>query len=264
MAFDEENPPSYDGFMTIESLQNQTVKKLVRLKNHKDRTETGRFLAEGPHLIEEAWQAGLLEKVFVRLGNLAPEDCPVPVEYCSQAVLNKISSQKSDALCIGLCKMPAYTFRPAAKKTLLLDGVQDPGNVGTLIRSACAFGADQVVLSGQCADPYSPKVIQSTQGALFHIPCVTMPLEEAIEPLKQNETPVYGAALHTDSINLQDLAVPSQYGLIIGSEGKGIRPEILNLCTQTLFIEMKQFESLNAAIAGSILLYAFQFPKAKR
>lgn len=246
--------------MTIESLQNQTVKKLVKLHKAKGRQETGLFLVEGAHLIEEAWKAGWLERLYLLSNANVPSDCPVAFDLCSQDVLNKISAQKSDARCIGVCRIPKTAPDFACSKTLVLDGVQDPGNVGTLIRSAYSFGVEQVILGTGCADPFSPKVIQSTQGALFHIPCIQHNAYEAATAIQDNGIPVLGAALHQDSINLHDLKTPKSFCLVIGSEGKGISKEVLQACTETVFIEMNAFESLNAAIAGSIILYAFQFP----
>lgn len=251
----------------ITSAQNQTIKELAKLSSKKVRDEKGLFLAEGLHLLQEASDAGLLEQVFQL------EDAPLfqtrtkqytPITFCTQAVLNKLSSQKSDAKYIGVIRKPEETdlaaFLKSHQKVLLLDHLQDPGNVGTLIRSACAFGMDAVLLSADCADPYGPKAIQSSQGALFHIPVLEADLLSAIETLKQEGVHVYGAALHQDSSELHDTKIPETFGIVIGNEGQGIRPVILAACSSLIHIEMAAFESLNAAIAGSILMYAFQFP----
>lgn len=254
----------------IESVQNATIKDLARLSTKKERDRQGLFLIEGLHLLEEAAAAGLLEHVY-QLQTLDPfrfqsagSDRPVPVTLCSQPVLNRLSAQKSDARYIGVCRKPDLSFEagPSMKKILLLDRVQDPGNVGTLIRSACSFGLDAVILSSDCADPYGPKTIQSTQGALFHIPVFSADLLQTIQTLRSQALPVYGAALHQNSIELHDLSIPDGFALIIGNEGQGISQSVLDACTQLVHIEMAAFESLNAAIAGSILMYAFQFPSS--
>ncbi|MFR7639255.1 MAG: TrmH family RNA methyltransferase [Allobaculum sp.] len=243
--------------MKIESLQNAAVKAMVRLKNKKDRDASGQFLVEGFHMIQEAAQAGLLLKVY-QLENL--ETLPgIETIFCSQPVLNKMSAQKSDARYIGLCKKPAYAASSQATRVLLLDQIQDPGNMGTLIRSALSFGIEKILCSADCTDPFGPKTLQSSQGAIFHLPVVTCNLAEAVEDLKSRDISVFGAALHQDSVELHELAIPDQYALIIGNEGQGIRPDILQACTKCVHIEMKTFESLNAAIAGSILMYVFQF-----
>lgn len=243
--------------MDIESVQNTTVKTLVRLKTKKERDLTGQFLVEGRHLIEEAQAAGILEKVFQR------EDCPpiegIPCITCSQAVLNKISSLQSDARQIGLCKKKEQSLPENGRRYLLLERLQDPGNVGTLIRSAYSFGMDGVICSPDCADIYSPKTIQSAKGALFHLPVLTANMNGMIETLKSKDLPVYGAALHQDSIELHDLPITDRAAIVIGNEGQGLSGEVLSACTKLVHIEMKNFESLNAAIAGSILMYVFQF-----
>lgn len=246
-------------FLKIESLQNQAVKSLVRLKTKKNRDETGQFLVEGRHMIEEARDAGLLKEIYTL--DFLPEFDAVKQICCSQAVLNKISAQKSDAKMIGLCSMPSTEKRVTGSKVLILERIQDPGNAGTLIRSALSFGIDQVILSSDCADPYGPKTLQASQGAVFHLPITVLNPSQAIESLKEQQIRVYGAALHHDSTELSDLTIPGQYAIVIGNEGQGISDSTLALCDELVHIEMKTFESLNAAIAGSILLYVFQFPK---
>lgn len=248
--------------MIIESTSNSTIKELAKLAHKKDRDAKNMFLVEGEHLLQEAKDAKVLLRVFQR-SDLERFDFD-DVTLCSQAVLNKLSAQKSDAKYIGLCKMNKNKANsieniPFGKRILILDHLQIPGNMGTLIRSACSFGIDQIIYSSDCADPYGPKTIQSTQGALFHVPLYQADLTQVIPALKQ-KLPVFGAALHSDSIELHDLEIPEEFAIIIGNEGQGIRNEVLNLCSQLVHIEMQSFESLNASIAGSILMYAFQFP----
>lgn len=247
--------------MKIESTQNSTIKALSRLLTKKERDQSGKFLVEGWHLLEEASQAGLLEQVYQLSGQ--PVFSDAPVTFCSQPVLNKLSAQKSDARYIGVCKKPQLSLEFTPRKVLLLDHLQDPGNLGTLIRSAVSFGLEAIYLSPDCADPYGPKTIQSSQGALFHIPVISQDLAPTVEMLKTNDIPVFGAALHQNSQELHDLAIPESFAIMIGNEGQGIRPELLEKCSQLVHIEMASFESLNAAIAGSILMYAFQFPSGK-
>lgn len=244
--------------MIIESTQNQTIKALAKLRAKKERDSAGVFLVEGEHMLQEAADAGVLEKIF-QLPSL-PQTQLAPTVFCTQPVLNRLSAQNSDAKYIGLCHRPRQDSRTSPYRLLLLDHIQDPGNLGTLIRSAYSFGIEQVVCSPDCADPFGPKALQSSQGALFHIDLKTAALETLIPSLRQRQIPVIGTALHHDSIELHQLPVPRQYALIIGNEGQGIRETILEQCDQTVHIKMSAFESLNAAIAGSIVLYAFQFP----
>ncbi|MCF0246096.1 MAG: RNA methyltransferase [Ileibacterium sp.] len=242
----------------ITSLTNAKIKNLAKLAMKKDRDKTGLFLIEGIHMIEEAQKAGILQEVLQR------EDLPVlpgvKTEICSQPVLDKLSSNKSGSSCIGVCRRPSFEQKEY-EKLLLLERVQDPGNVGTLIRSAYAFGAQAVILSSGCADPFSAKALQSSKGAAFHLPVLYRDLKEEIENLKAAGTASFATALHHDSINLQSVTVPQKWALVIGNEGQGLSEEILDACTHSVFIEMQDFESLNAAVAGSIALYHFQFSK---
>lgn len=242
--------------MVITSAQNQMIKNLVRLKTKKERDKQAEFLVEGRHMVEEAEQAGLLKALYVIDGN--EESWPIPPVYCSENVLEKLSSQKSRPTVIGLVRKPVPTQTPASR-FLVLDRVQDPGNVGTLIRSAYAFGIEKIILSKECADPYNPKTLQSSQGAVFHLPVLQeADLPSEISTLKSRNIPVFGTALHHDSVELSDLQIPAEFAVIIGNEGQGISNDILNLCSTLVHIEMHTFESLNAAIAGSIVLYKFQ------
>lgn len=239
----------------IESLQNKTIKNTAKLLQKKERDLTGRFLVEGHHLCQEAEQAGILEQIFALETEQVSED--VPVIRCTQSVLNKLSAQKSDAKIIGLCRRPDLTMNKT-DHLLVLDRIQDPGNVGTLIRAACAFGMDGILLSEGCADLYNPKTIQSSQGALFQIPCRVCDLSLELKALQSEGTQVLAAALHQNSIASRDLFTPEKYALMIGNEGQGLSPELLSLADQTVHIEMKTFESLNAAIAGAVLMYRLQ------
>lgn len=246
----------------ITSTQNAGIKNLAKLKLKKDRDLSGQFLVEGLHMIEEASKAGLLQKIYALQGEEFDQPLPMEPIYCTQPVLNKLSSQKSDAKIIGVCVQFPVSEEindPELKKYLVLEHIQDPGNLGTLIRSAYAFGADAIVLSKDCADIFSPKVLQSTQGAVFHLPVFQLEIDKAIEQLKRYLVPVYAAALHRDSIKLQDLHNLESFAVIIGNEGKGISENVLALADHSLYIEMQDFESLNAAVAGSIILYHLQF-----
>lgn len=244
----------------IESLQNQTIKTLTKLSSKKQRDITGQFLVEGLHLLQEAKEAGCLLHVY-QLENL-PTLEEIPTTFCSQNVLNKLSAQKSDAKYIGVCQKQSSPLSTLThySKVILLDHLQDPGNVGTLIRSAYSFGIEAVVLSQNCADPYGPKTIQSSQGALFHLPIFDqVNLLDAIKNLQDQHIPIFGAALHQNAITLHDLSIPIRFGIVIGNEGQGIEENILSICNELVYIQMASFESLNAAIAGSILIKSYNF-----
>ena len=240
----------------IASASNQTIKTLARLLLKKYRDESDYFLAEGAHMLQEASQAGLLKAIFVlwedqearsSILQVIENHPEIPVINCSKSALGKLSSLKSESRLIGLCQKVQFDAK-SASRILMLENVQDPGNVGTLIRSAYSFGADCVVLSEGCADGYNPKVLQATQGALFYIPLISKEIHKAIS----------AAALHHDSIALSKVEHPEKFALLIGNEGQGLTKETIESADYVIHIEMSAFESLNAAIAGSIILYQFQ------
>lgn len=239
--------------MEINSLRNAQVKKWTKLKQKKYRKEYDLFLVEGMHLVEEAGKANLIEQI------LCTEECDHPFTqypciHVTKAILDKITDSVSGSDIAAVCHFPR-SFVSQSKQLILLDHVQDPGNVGTIIRSAYAFGYDTVLLSEGCADPYSEKVIRSTQGALFHMHVQTCSLSDTIQKLKQQAIPVYATALHQESIPLSKLEVPKEFAVIFGNEGQGVDEELLKMSDATIFIEMQRFESLNVAVAAGITLY---------
>lgn len=238
----------------IESTQNKTIRELTKLHKKKERDKTNLFLVEGQHLVHEAYEAGCLKEVFILQDEKLSLN--VPLTYCTKPVLQKLSVQNSQAKIIGLCKKMEWTSHPI-HKALFLDDVQDPGNVGTIIRTALAFGIEAVYCSSGCADIYNPKTIQSSQGALFHVPVIYTDLIFTILNFKNNGMNIYATSLHSQSVPLDRVQVPESYGIVLGNEGQGVHPELIELCHQTIKIEMASFESLNVAIAGGILSYYF-------
>ena len=238
----------------ITSLTNAKVKFWTSLKDKKSRDEHGLFIAEERHLIEEACEAGLLETLLIKEGEKPYAACPDTYEV-SEQILKKVSGTVSANRQIGIVRKPAQSA--ARERVLLLDEVQDPGNVGTLIRTAKAFGFDSVILSEGCADPYSHKAIRSTQGAVFSMNVIYADLKETIRSLRKNGIPVYGTSLK-NAVSLEKIKPAEKAAILLGNEGKGVKPELLDLCDQRIVIPMDGFESLNVAVAGGILAYYFR------
>ncbi|MCF0112346.1 MAG: RNA methyltransferase [Erysipelotrichaceae bacterium] len=236
----------------ITSLQNSKVKEWAKLLTKKQRDKTGLFLVEDEHLLEEAHMAGLL-KVMLVLDNQKYDD--VQTYQVTPQILEKLSETVSKARCIGICQKPVYT--KDVRHCILLEDVQDPGNVGTIIRTAYSFGFDACILTSGCADVYSSKVIRSTQGAFFHMPVIHMKASEAISMLKQKGVTVIGTCLQ-DSKPLQDVTCEGSVCLVMGNEGSGMKEETRSLCDMLVRIEMSNFESLNVAVAAGIAAYTFR------
>lgn len=153
------------------------------------------------------------------------------------------------------CELPEMVQGLPGERLLVLDGVQDPGNVGTIMRTADAFGADALVLLPGCADPWSPKVVRSTMGACFRLPVLTCSLQEMTEMLAEKQVPLYATALREDTQDIRNADL-SRAAVVIGSEGRGVSEQVLQVCEMTLKIPMRdRCESLNAAMAAGIVLW---------
>lgn len=240
----------------IDSVQNKTIKQRAKLLTKKERDASGLYLVEGAHLIEEAHKAGVLQEVYVLDGEKADFIDIEPI-YCPANVLNKLSAQVSSSKMIGVCKAPIFK-NVQNQKLLLLENVQDPGNMGTLIRTAYSLGMDKIVCSKGCADIFNPKTIQASQGAFFYLPVVAN--ADLAEFIKTSpETEFYAAALHQKSEKLQNVKTEGSFGIVLGNEGQGLSSELIQACQHVVEIEMKNFESLNVAIAGGILMYQFLY-----
>lgn len=232
----------------IDSLDNKKIKEITSLKIKKYRDQYGLFLVEGKHLVDEAKKSGLLEEVIL-LDDEYDFDKKLIV---SEKVMKKLSFQDSIPSIMGVCKIKDSKL--IGSKYLLLDGIQDPGNLGTIIRSSLAFGVDTIVLSKDSVDLYNDKVIRSTQGMIFHINIIRCDLEEVINKIK-GDIKIIGTSLG-DSTPLRSIDKLERYALIVGNEGNGVKKEILDLCDDIVRIEMnKDVESLNVGVATSIILY---------
>lgn len=239
--------------MIITSLDNDNVKKWKKLCKKKYRDEFGIYLVEGEHLVEEAYKSGVLDKVIVLDGESYSYD---NIIYVSYEVMKALSSLDTPNRIMGVCKKKESS-ELFGKRYLLLDGVQDPGNLGTIVRSAVAFNIDTIVLSNDTVDLYNPKVLRSTQGMIFHTNIIECDLIDVISKLHDKNITVYGTDVNNgiDARELSSLDKTS-FALVMGNEGNGVRKEVKELCDKNLYINMNEnVESLNVGVATSILLY---------
>ncbi len=241
--------------MVITSLENQRVKDLVKLQSKKYRDSTNKFLVEGYHLVEETYKSNILKEVFVLEGMKV--DLDIPITYVSSEVMKKITTTDTYCDIIGLCEK-INSREIIGNKILLLDDIQDPGNLGTIIRSSVAFNVDTIILSLNTVDLYNPKVLRSTQGMFCHINIITMDLVDAINIIKDKNITVYGTNVNV-GVDVRSISDTSSYALIMGNEGNGVKKEIQDMCDKNLYIKMnKNTESLNVGVACSILLYELE------
>ena len=240
--------------MVVTSLENERVKRWTKLQKKKYREEFGEYIVEGEHLVLEAYKAGVLVELILEENEDVIVDAPFT--YVTKEVIDKISSLDSPCSILGVCKK-IDSNEIVGNKILILDDIQDPGNLGTIIRSAVAFNIETIILSENTVDLYNSKVLRATQGMIFHTNIVKMNLDVAINEIKSRGIVVYGTnvVLGVDASTLES-SDKEKYALVMGNEGKGVRDEIADICDKNLYINInKNVESLNVAIAASILLY---------
>ena len=236
----------------ISSLDNEKIKKITKLNQKKFRDLYKEFIIEGEHLIKEASKTNSIIEVFVLEGYEYSID--YPITYVTKQVMNKITSLENCNV-IALCKK--IINKNIGNKILLLDEIQDPGNLGTIIRSSVAFNIDTIILSENTVDLYNPKVLRGTQGMYNFINIFSMDAKEAIKEIKEKNIKVYGTNV-VNGIDVKTLKEEDKrsFCLIVGNEGNGVREEIQELCDSNLYIKMNSdVESLNVGVATSILLY---------
>ena len=239
--------------MVITSLDNDKVKYYYKLQKKKYRDLNNEFIVEGEHLVLEAYKAGVLKEVLLEEGEVLPLD--VEQLEVTKEILKKISALNSPPKMIGLCEKIIDTT--IGKRILILDEIQDPGNMGTIIRSAVAFNIDTIVIGDNTVDVFSPKVVRATQGMIFHINIIVSDLRTIIDSLKSKEVPIYGTRVdYGINLNILKSKDKKRYALVIGNEGNGISENVMEKCDEFLYIETNEVvESLNAGVAASIILY---------
>lgn len=240
----------------ITSIQNSQVKRWKKLHKKKERMQTGTFLVEGYHLIEEAQKSKWdIREVIVQEDTEIPSWCEKEaITIVSTHVFEQIAQTETPQGIIAVVAMNhMHTF--AGNQVLLIDRVQDPGNLGTMIRTADAAGFSAVILGEGTVDPYNDKVIRATQGSIFHISVFQANLLEEIAILKEEGFSIWAAALEQAKL-YDEVAVEEKTALIVGNEGAGIDESLLREADTIVKIPIYgQAESLNVSIAAAILMY---------
>lgn len=249
----------------IQSINNEKVKYLQSLKDKKTRNQEKKFLVEGFHLVEEAAKTPDLQMIVTTDESYIssiPFASQVEILIVTPVIIEKLSTTVHPQQILGVVKMPDYGQKQLEKllqtpevKLILLDEINDPGNLGTIIRTTSAFGYDGIIMSSNTVDLYNEKVIRATQGTLFKIPMVKMNLQEAIAILKKHQVKCYGTCLQ-QAKSLQEIQIDKKIAICFGNEARGISQPILEAMDERVKIEMKNHvESLNVAIASAIIMY---------
>ena len=240
---------------TIASRKNERLCHLKKLGASADyRRERGEYLCDGLKLLEEAarWGADIREVLTCQPLSL---DLPASarVYRAERELIAYASPLKTAQTVLFSVGMPERAGSLSLAGGIVLENLQDPGNVGTILRTANAFGIPAVFLTGDCADLFNPKTVRASMGAVFRQRAVTVTMEELAALARS--TPLYGAALHRDSRDLREISLDDA-AVAVGNEGAGLSEALLSLCAGTVLIPMSaQCESLNAAVAASVLLW---------
>ncbi len=229
------------------------VKDIQSLYLKKYRNEQKRFVAEGTKLAEELLTtSGIIQHIYATKDWLAKHtSISVPFTEISVSELERISNLQTPNEVLIVAKQKELKSSPTltGNLTLMLDGIQDPGNLGTIIRTADWFGLEQIICSNDSADLYNPKVVQSTMGSILRVNC----WYQDLTTVEFDQLPVYGALL--EGTDLYGISKPKEGVIVIGNESKGIREPLLSKITQPITIlKTGEAESLNAAVAAGIIL----------
>lgn len=229
----------------IESVNNERIKEYSKLNTKKYRDESGLFIVEGEHLVEEALKKTQAVEIF------SLDDSHTQV---SEAVMRKLSNLNTPPRILAVCKK--IEEQEIRGNILILDGIQDPGNLGTIIRSAVAFGIDTIVTSLDTVDFYNVKTLRASEGMVFNINIVEKDLNELLLELK-NTHRIYTTNV-VNGTDVSKIEVNKPFAIVMGNEGNGVKREIAEMCDEAIYIPMNSdCESLNVAIATSIILYEF-------
>ena len=235
----------------VTSLDNKRIKNLSKLLIKKYRDEEGKFLVEGEHLVEEAYKAGVLLEVVKCEDYIGEYD--VPTTLVTYEVIKKLSNTQSPQRIIGVCKK--LDEKEIGNKVLVLEDLQDPGNLGTIIRSSVAFNVDTIIVSNNTVDIYNDKVLRSSEGMLFHINIIKRDINNILDELHNSGYTLYGTKVDGGT-NIKEIKVNEKFAVIMGNEGAGVSNDTLDKCDKYLYIPMNNnCESLNVGVATSIILY---------
>lgn len=250
--------------MKITSVNNDLVKDAAKLQQRKYRDESGLFLLEGEKCISEAIEYGIeIEKLFVIEGYDKFTDLE-RIET-TEAVLSKISSTVSAPKCIAIGKQIKREWKKSFKKAVLLENIKDAGNLGTILRTACAFGVDAVILYGDTVDLYNPKCVRASVGNLWKVPVFEIKDISELKKLCSEFTPIGTLPKSNNSVWLKDFSSEDKLLVMFGTESTGLSEELKAYVKERgkfLTIEMSdKVESLNLSISAGVIMYELWIKK---
>ena len=241
--------------ITIKSVNNELVKETAKLQQRKFRDESGLFLLEGDKCVEEAINSGIkIKYLFVLEGSksYSAENIIITTE----AVLSKISSTASSPRVVGVGYQIKQNWSDSFKKVILLEDIKDAGNLGTIIRTSCAFNVDAIILYGDTVDLYNPKCVRATVGNLWKVPVFNIKKFEELKKYTNLFTPIGTLPKSDNTTWLKDYKFPKKALIMFGTESSGLSDELKNYAKDNITIKMsKKVESLNLSVSVSVILY---------
>lgn len=244
--------------MEITSVNNEVVKNTVKLQQKKYRNSENKFLLEGYKAIKEAFDAGItIEKIFVDKNKTKEYDfLKDKIIQTTEPVLKKLSTTETapESVAVGIQKIYDTNILKTIQKVVLLENIKDLGNLGTILRSAVAFGADAVVLYGESVDIYNPKCVRASVGNLWKIPVFHIKDYNQLQHIFEKFNKI--ATLPRSKNLLKNFKAELPVLIMFGSEADGLSEELIKFSTNSVKIEMAEtVESLNLAVSVSIILY---------
>jgi len=243
--------------LNITSKNNAVILETKKLKQSKYRKKENLFLVEGEKNLCDSLKSGEIVKLFVTEETLVPENISCPIYTVAQAVMKELSDTVTPQGLLGVFKIPDFNPELTGDKILVLNGVSDPGNVGTILRTALAMGYNTVICDEKTADVYSPKVVRSAMSAVFSLNILkTDSLKEKLAYYKNEGYLVFAGCLNDNSEEIKNISFPDKNIIVMGNEGNGVADEILEICDKTYVIPMSEaIESLNVAVAAGITMF---------
>lgn len=237
--------------MYYTSTNNEFIKNIKKLNTKKYRDLNEEFLIEGEHLVNEALKVNIVKYVILEEDTVFETD--KKVIRVSKNVLRYITSLDTPQPVLAVCRKPS--LNKVGSRIIILDNIQDPGNLGTIIRSCVAFNIDTLILSEDSVDLYNPKVLRATQGMIFHLNIMTTNIVNIIKKLKEDNYSVVGTDV-VNGISIDEFENRDKFAIIMGNEGKGISEDVKQLIDKNIYIPISiNCESLNVGVAASIIMY---------
>lgn len=242
---------------TVTSRKNPLITHMKKLGSDRSyRYESGEFLCQGAKLFEEAKKHGARIASVLYCGGEPELPKGISCTKAARELLEYVSPMDSAPDIVFSCKIPARVESISPGRHIILEGIQDPGNTGTVIRTASAFMLDSVILTGASADPYNPKTVRATMGAIFRMNILQLTLPELLKKLKDAKIPLYATGLGEGFKPINKIENEKSIAVAIGNEGQGLSAELRNSADKLITIPMNPAcESLNAAVAASVIMW---------